>query len=67
MRTERGTGRHDDETTGEASTRQHSGGYDFGGYVPGADYFPPRRRRIVPVLAGIVLVAVVVAVIIAVR
>lgn len=36
--------------------RMNSGGYDFGGYVPGADYTPRRR----PVWKAVVAVVIVV-------
>lgn len=39
--------------------RQNSGGYDFGGYVPGMDYTPRKR----PVWKAVVAVLVIVAMI----
>ncbi len=47
-------------------TRQVTGGYDFGGYVPGTDYMPKRRSRRLPLLifGGALLAAVVVVVLI---
>lgn len=45
--------------------RQHTGGYDFGGYIPGEDYLPARRRNLRGWVASIVAVVVVAAVVVA--
>lgn len=39
--------------------RQNSGGYDFGGYVPGADYTPRKRPMWQTVVAIFIIVALV--------
>lgn len=39
--------------------RMNSGGYDFGGYVPGADYTPRRRPLWKAVVAIILIVGMV--------
>ncbi|MFT0847946.1 hypothetical protein VR010_09335 [Actinomycetaceae bacterium L2_0104] len=30
---------------GEEEARHNSGGYDFGGYIPGEEYFPAPKKR----------------------
>lgn len=40
-------------------TRQNSGGYDFGGYVPGADYTPRKRPAWQAIVAILIIVALV--------
>lgn len=40
-------------------SRQNSGGYDFGGYVPGADYTPRKRPMWQTIVAILIIVALV--------
>lgn len=40
-------------------SRQNSGGYDFGGYVPGADYTPRKRPIWQTIVAILIIVALV--------
>ena len=35
-----------DQVEGDENGRTISGGYDFGGYVPGEDYLPKRCSRV---------------------
>lgn len=49
----------DSETDG---LRHMSGGYDFGGYVPGEDYLPKKRRwhPLIAVVAALTIVSLLV-------
>ena len=40
-------------------SRQNSGGYDFGGYVPGADYGPRRHPRWKAIVAIVLILGMV--------
>ncbi|MEZ7897553.1 MAG: hypothetical protein QMB98_01905 [Flaviflexus sp.] len=43
----------------EKQDRLNSGGYDFGGYVPGADYMPRKRPVWKAVLAVMLIVGMI--------
>ncbi|MCF2706112.1 hypothetical protein I6E29_02365 [Arcanobacterium haemolyticum] len=53
-------------SVGDGDGRQNTGGYDFGGYVPGEDYMPKRRSRRAPFYALVGVVTVIALVIAAV-
>ena len=48
-----------DQVEGDENGRTISGGYDFGGYVPGEDYLPKRRSRSAPVAAFVSIILII--------